>query len=146
LPSASFFAVNGGPIDGNTGTGAYDGELAYFPALRAKSFYWMNVAGISWYRNYGSDAIVYSWRFVEPAPNQYDWSFWDVLVRQAQDHHITLLASIGNAVPQWANGSTDWRQKPADLYAKRWSRPPGTNTCAASSSAMTATALTTCPA
>jgi hypothetical protein len=28
LPSASFFAVNGGPIDGNTGTGAYDGELA----------------------------------------------------------------------------------------------------------------------
>ena len=34
---------------------------------------------------------------------------------QAQAHHINLLASIGNSVPQWANGSSDWRQPPSDL-------------------------------
>ena len=34
----------------------------------------------------------------------------------AQQHHVTLLASIGNSVPQWANGSSDRRDKPLDLY------------------------------
>ncbi len=115
-PAPSFLAVNGGPIDGGAGTGAYEGDLAYFPTLRSKSFDWMNVAGLGWYRNYGSDAIVYSWRFVEPSPGVYDWSFWDELVRQAQAHHITLLASIGDSVPQWANGTSDWRQPPSDLF------------------------------
>ena len=116
--SAGFFGVNGGPIDGGTGTGAFPGDLAYFPALRSKSFDWMNVAGIGWYRNYGSDSIVYSWRFVQPAANQYDWTFWDELVRQAQSHNISLLASIGDGVPAWANGSSDWRNPPSDLYAQ----------------------------
>ena len=114
--SQPFLAVNGGPIDGGAGTGAFEGELAYFPTLRSKSFDWMNVAGLSWYRNYGSDAIVYSWRFVEPSPGVYDWTFWDELVQQAQQHNITLLASIGDSVPQWANGTSDWRQPPSDLY------------------------------
>ena len=117
-PALSFLGVNGGPIDGGAGTSPSPGLLAYYPTLRAKSFQWLETAGIHWYRNYGSDAIVYSWRFVEPAPGQYDWSFWDDLVRQAQAHHIYLLPSIGDSVPSWANGSGDWRQPPSDLYSQ----------------------------
>ena len=119
LPSSrTFLGANGGPIDGGVGTGAYPGLLAYFPTLRAKSFAWLHTAGIYWFRNYGSDSIVYSWRFVEPAPDQYDWSVWDRLVQQAQVQDINLLASIGNAVPPWANGTSDWRQPPSDLYSE----------------------------
>jgi len=117
-PAQKFLGANGGSIDGGAGTIPSPGLLAYYPSLRAKSFQWMETAGIDWYRNYGSDAIVYSWRYVEPAAGQFDWSYWDELVRQAQTHHINLLASIGNAVPQWANGSGDWRQPPSDLYGQ----------------------------
>jgi Carboxypeptidase regulatory-like domain/Beta-galactosidase len=117
-PALKFLGANGGPIDGGAGTGAAPGLLAYFPTLRAKSFQWMETAGIDWFRNYGSDAIVYSWRYVEPASGQFDWSYWDELVRQVQAHHINLLASIGNSVPQWANGTGDWRQPPSDLYGQ----------------------------
>ena len=123
LPSTGFFGMNGSPLEGGSGPFQYavDGELAYFPALRAKSFYWMNQAGADWYRNYGSDGIVYSWRFVEQSKDTYDWRGWDLLVQEAQSHGISLLASIGNSVPAWArpNSSTDWRDPPADL----WSTP-----------------------
>jgi Beta-galactosidase len=117
VPIADFWGINGGPIDGNSTTTALDGDLSYNPTLRDNSFYWMNQAGLRWFRNYGSDGINFSWRFVEPAPGVYDWSAWDSLVRAAQTRDITLLASIGNGVPQWANASPDWRAKPTDLYA-----------------------------
>ena len=116
VPIADFWGINGGPLDGNDTTVPLDGNLSYNPALRAKSFYWMNQAGLRWFRNYGSDGINFSWRFVEPAPGVYDWSAWDGLVRAAQQKDVSLVASIGNSVPQWANGSTDWRVKPTDLY------------------------------
>jgi len=117
-PAQRFLGVDGGTIDGGAGTIASPGLLAYYPTLRANSFMWQETAGITWFRNYGSDAIVYSWRYVEPAAGQFDWSYWDELVRQAQSHHISLLASIGNSVPQWANGTGDWRQPPSDLYGQ----------------------------
>jgi hypothetical protein len=113
-----FWGADGGPLAGGAATGAAPGLLAYFPTLRGKSFQWMQTANLYWYRNYGSDAIVYSWRYVEPGPGQYDWSFWDSLVQQAQLHQINLLASIGNAVPQWANGTSDPRQPPSDLFVE----------------------------
>jgi hypothetical protein len=115
-PSNSFLGTNGSSPDAGASTQAYDGMLAYFPKLRDKSFYWTAVAGMRWFRTFGSDGVVYSWRFVEPSPDTYDWSFWDSQVTSAQKNRIRLLASIGNAVPQWANGSTDWRNKPLDLY------------------------------
>lgn len=114
----TFLGVNGGPIDGGAGTGAAPGFLAYFPTLRKNSLSWLTTAGVRWYRNYGSDAIVYSWRFVEPNPDQYDWTFWDTLVQQSQAQDINLLASIGDSVPAWANGTSDWRQPPSDLYSE----------------------------
>src|SRR5579859_2518408 len=117
-PLADFWGINGGPIDGNNSTTPLDGSLAYSPALRAKNFYWMNQAGLRWFRNYGSDDINYSWRFVEPKAGVYDWSAWDALVRAAQQKDVTLLASIGNSVPGWANGNADWRVPPSDLNAE----------------------------
>ena len=116
VPIADFWGVNGGPIDGNNSADPFDGDLAFNAVLREKSFDWMNQAGLRWFRNYGSDGIVYSWRFVEPAPGVYDWRAWDSLVLAAQQHDVNLLASIGNGVPQWANGSANWRAKPTDLY------------------------------
>ncbi len=97
-------------------TAPLDGNLSQNPALRAKSFYWMNQAGLRWFRNYSSDGIDFSWRFVETAPGVYNWITWDTLVRADQQKDVALLASIGNSVPQWASGSPDWRAKPTDLY------------------------------
>ncbi|MEP7355873.1 MAG: carboxypeptidase regulatory-like domain-containing protein [Anaerolineales bacterium] len=115
-PSTSFLGTNGSNIDAVDGTSGPDGMLAYFPQLRDKSFYWMGQAGMRWFRTFGSDGVVYGWRFVEPARDTYDWSFWDSLVTSAQQNRVTLLASIGNSVPQWANGSTDRRNQSLDLY------------------------------
>ena len=115
-PLADFWGINGGPLDGNNSANPFDGQLSNNPALRAKSLYWMNQAGIRWFRNYGSDGIIFSWRFVEPSPGVYDWTAWDILVREAQKRDVNLLASIGNSVPAWANGSSDWRAQPLDLY------------------------------
>ncbi len=118
VPVADFWGVNGGPIEGNNSTTSFDGDLSRNPTLRAKSFYWMNQAGMRWYRNYGSDSIDLSWRFVEPQPGVYDWTTWDNLVREAQKQDVKLLASIGNGAPGWANGSNDWRVKPLDLFTE----------------------------
>jgi hypothetical protein len=115
-PSTSFLGTNGSSIDALPGVQAFDGKLAYFPQLRSKSFHWMTIAGMDWFRTFGSDGVAYSWRFVEPANDTYNWSIWDMLVTAAQQNRVTLLASIGNAVPQWANGSTDWRKQPLDLW------------------------------
>src|SRR5436190_2036241 len=76
VPIADFWGINGSPLDGNSSTFPLDGNLSYNPALRAKSFYWMNQAGLRWFRNYGSDGINFSWRFVETAPGVYDWTVW----------------------------------------------------------------------
>ncbi len=98
-PSNSFLGTNGSSIDAVNGTQPVDGMLAYFPRLRDKSFYWTAQAGMRWFRTFGSDGVVYSWKFVEPARDVYDWSFWDSLVISAQQNRIRLLASIGNSVP-----------------------------------------------
>jgi hypothetical protein len=120
MPALTFVGVNGGPIDGNAAplSSPTAGDLGYYPELRAKSFDWMNLAGLHWFRNYSSDSILYSWRFTEPARGVYDWSAWDALVQAAQSHHIALLAGIGNGVPAWASGSSDWRVPPSDLYTQ----------------------------
>ncbi|MEP7356898.1 MAG: hypothetical protein ABI847_06625, partial [Anaerolineales bacterium] len=118
-PAANaFWGVNGGPIDGGSSGVPFDGNLSHNAPLRAKSFYWMAQAGLNWFRNYASDGIDYSWRFVEPAPGQYDWSAWDLLAAESQRQGVSLLAEIGNSVPAWANGSQNWRDKPLDLYAE----------------------------
>ena len=117
-PWNEFLGVNGGPLDGANSPNNYDGNLSHDASLRGKSFQWMTEAGINWYRNYGSDNIVYSWNWVEPARGQFDWSKWDLLAREAQKKNIALLASIGNGVPRWANNSANWRDKPLDLYSE----------------------------
>jgi hypothetical protein len=117
-PANTFWGVNGGPIDGGDGATPFDGNLSHNAPLRAKSFYWMARAGLSWFRNYASDGIDTSWRFVEPAPGQFNWSTWDLLAVEAQRQSISLLAEIGNSVPAWASGSVNWRDKPLDLYAE----------------------------
>lgn len=115
-PSASFWGVNGGPIDGNNSTYYFDGNLDQNAALRGKSSFWAGKAGFQWYRNYCSDGIIYSWQFVEPTQGNFNWSVWDLLVQKSQENGISLLACIGNSVPGWANGNSNWKNPPSDLY------------------------------
>src|SRR5258706_5457556 len=52
VPSAqTFLGMNGGSIDGGAGTGAYPGQLAYFPPPRAKSFRLLGTGGLHSLRN-----------------------------------------------------------------------------------------------
>ena len=115
-----FVGLNGGPLEGNNSSYPYQGNLSHNPMLRAASFGWLARAGVQWYRNYCSDSINHSWAFTEVAPGQFDWAAWDILVTGAQNGQINLLASIGNSVPQWANGTANWRQPPGDLYSDPW--------------------------
>jgi len=112
--------MNGGPLESNNSLYPYQGNLSHNPMLRAASLGWLALAGVQWYRNYCSDDINHSWAFVELQPGVYDWTAWDILVTGAQNSQISLLASIGNSVPQWANGSPNWRQPPSDLYSDPW--------------------------
>lgn len=114
--SISFLGVNGGPIDGNASQYYYDGNLDRNGPLRAKSFFWAQEVGFNWFREYSSDGISYSWRFVEPTQGNFDFSVWDLLVQKAQEKNVNILAEIGNSVPWWANGSDNWRDPPPDLY------------------------------
>lgn len=120
LPPGGFVGMNGGPLEGNNSFYPYQGNLSHDPTLRAASFGWLAVAGVQWYRNYGSDSINHSWAFVEPQPGVFDWTAWDILVTAAQNDQINLLASIGNSVPAWANGTSNWRQPPSDLHSTPW--------------------------
>ncbi len=119
-PPPTFIGGVGSPIDGLNGLGYYPGNLDQNPPLRAKSFRWMRAAGVNYFRNYGSDSIIHSWRFVQPAQGVFYWAVWDQLVQAAQQEGIHLLATIGNGVPQWANGSESWRDKPLDLWNNPW--------------------------
>ncbi|MCC7361948.1 MAG: carboxypeptidase regulatory-like domain-containing protein [Anaerolineales bacterium] len=114
-PTDNFFGVVGSAIDGLTGPG-FPGLLDSNAMLRNKSMDWLQQTGMEYFRTYGSDSRVYSWRYTNPANNTYDWSVWDLLMQSAQQHGISVLASIGNGTPQWANGSSDWREKPTDLW------------------------------
>lgn len=123
-PPNTFFGTVGSSIEGLDYPG-YPGMLDSNAPLRHKSMYWLEQTGIQYYRNYGSDSRIYSWRFVNPAEDVYDWSKWDLLVQSAQMHNITLLASIGNGVPAWANGQAPnctscWREPPLDLWEDPW--------------------------
>jgi len=114
-PPNTFFGVVGSSIEALDFPG-YPGNLDSNAMLRHKSMYWLQNTGVNYYRNYGSDSRIYSWRFVNPANNVYDWSKWDLLVQSSQDYNISLLATIGNGVPAWANGTSDWREQPLDLW------------------------------
>ena len=120
LPSGGFVGMNGGPLEGNNSIYPYEGNLSHNPMLRAASFGWLARAGVQWYREYCSDDINFSWAFVERQSGVYDWTVWDYLVQAAQANNINLLASIGNSVPAWANGTDNWRQPPSDLYHDPW--------------------------
>ncbi|MCC7361733.1 MAG: carboxypeptidase regulatory-like domain-containing protein [Anaerolineales bacterium] len=119
-PSGGFVGMNGGPLEGNNSLYPYQGNLSHNPMLRAASFGWLARAGVQWYREYCSDDINFSWAFVEQQSGVYDWTVWDYLVSAAQANNINLLASIGNSVPPWANGTDNWRQPPSDLYHDPW--------------------------
>ena len=119
LPTDNFFGVNASSIDALDFAG-YPGLLDSNLPLRNKSMYWLQQTGMEYFRTYGSDSRIYSWRFVNPANNSYDWSKWDLLVQSAGLNNITILASIGNGTPQWANGTTNWRAKPTDLWTDPW--------------------------
>lgn len=121
-PPNTFFGTVGTSIEGLDFSGYYPGNLDGNAALRDKSMAWLQTTGVNYYRNYGSDSRSYSWRFVNPANDVYDWAKWDLLVLSAQNHNVTLLATIGNGVPAWANGTNPvctscWREKPLDLWA-----------------------------
>jgi hypothetical protein len=120
-PPNTFFGMVGTSIEGLDYVGGYPGNLDANPMLRNKSMFWQQKTGVNYYRNYGSDSRVYSWRFVNPSNGVFRWTEWDLLMQSAQDHNITLLATIGNGVPAWANGTdpnctTCWREKPLDLW------------------------------
>ncbi len=116
VPPSGFVGMNGGPLEGNNSIYPYEGNLSHNPTLRGASMDWLADAGVQWYREYCSDDINFSWAFVEQQPGVFDWAAWDILVTGAQNHQINLLASIGNSVPAWANGTANWRQPPTDLY------------------------------
>jgi glycosyl hydrolase family 39 (putative alpha-L-iduronidase) len=62
----------------------------------------------------------FSWNGIEPEPGNFQWKFWDTLVRLAEENHIGLIPYVAYT-PQWAaRDSKDfWKQPPRDpkLYA-----------------------------
>src|SRR5690606_20171058 len=60
------------------------------------------------------------WDAVEPEQGEYDWTFWDELVKMAGEHDIMLLPFV-MYTPEWAGVEGDyynfWRNPPVDLNA-----------------------------
>lgn len=70
----------------------------------------MRQAGVSFLR------CGIAWESIERAPGQYDWTFWDLLVRLAGKYHI-VLAPYVCYTPEWLATQKEnfWRQPPRDL-------------------------------
>ena len=64
----------------------------------------------------------FPWDQIEPQPGVYDWSRWDVIVRQCEQHGLRIIAVL-DASPAWARPAGDAKnplappRDPADLAA-----------------------------
>lgn len=56
-----------------------------------------------------------AWESIERTEGQYNWTFWDRLVRTAAQNHVTLIPYVCYA-PEWAAAQKKdfWKQPPAD--------------------------------
>src|SRR5689334_8849262 len=66
-------------------------------------------AGVKYFR------CAFSWNGIEKSPGQYEWSFWDMLVREAEKAHIQLIPYVAYT-PEWAAAKSDefWKHPPRD--------------------------------
>ena len=57
----------------------------------------------------------FSWDAIEKSPGQYDWTFWDMLVKEAQRAGVELIPYVAYT-PRWAAKAGDefWSQPPRD--------------------------------
>ncbi|HLK50166.1 MAG TPA: cellulase family glycosylhydrolase [Bryobacteraceae bacterium] len=57
----------------------------------------------------------FTWNAIEREPGKYDWTFWDNLVRTAEQNHIPLIPYVAYP-PKWAVASESefWKQPPRD--------------------------------
>jgi len=113
-PLSSFLGVNQGPGAGNNG-GYFEGNLDNYYLL-SNNMKMIKMAGIDRVRQYSSDNIIFSWNWNETSRGVYDWSKWDLFFDSARRAGLKVAPSIGNGVPSWASGSTDWKAIPTDLY------------------------------
>ena len=62
----------------------------------------------------------FSWNGIEPEPRKFKWTFWDTLVRMAEQNRIGLIPYVAYT-PQWAarDAKDFWKQPPRNpqLYA-----------------------------
>lgn len=88
------------------GTSPIDRVKRHFAAARR--------AGAAYFR------CGFTWNAIEREPGKYDWTFWDSLVRIAQQNHIPLIPYVAYP-PKWAvsGGAEFWKQPPRDprIYA-----------------------------
>lgn len=70
----------------------------------------------------------FSWNAIEKTPGQYEWGFWDMLVREAANAHVELIPYVAYT-PRWAAASENnfWQQPPRNphLYAEFMERIVG---------------------
>ena len=66
-------------------------------------------AGASYFR------CAFSWNAIEKVQGQYEWNFWDTLVRLAEQYHIGLIPYVAYP-PRWAvrEEKDFWKQPPMD--------------------------------